>query len=271
MERNERGERTEGALPAGVARETSAPHTVAFIPARYESSRMRGKPLADLCGRPMLWWVYRRVREARNIDEVYAAVDHEAIRRACAQHGIPCVMTSPEHRTGTERLYEAARRIPADVYVCVNGDEPLIDPAVVEQVVPRETAGFFAANLMAPVRSPAEVVDNTNIKVVADREGYALYFSRSPIPCPKASLDFVYYKHLGVLAYSLEALRFFAQTPRGPAEAVEDINELRFVENRKKLRMIAVKSASLSVDTPKDLEHVREILRGKLESGEITL
>ena len=166
--------------------------TVAVIPARYESSRMRGKPLADLCGRPMLWWVYRRVREARNIDEVYAAVDHEAIRRACAQHGIPCVMTSPEHRTGTERLYEAARRIPADVYVCVNGDEPLIDPAVVEQVVPRETAGFFAANL-------------------------------------------------------------------------------RFVENRKKLRMIAVESASLSVDTPKDLEHVREILRGKLESGEITL
>ncbi len=244
--------------------------TVAFIPARFGSSRMKGKPLADLCGRPMIWWVYRQVEKARGIDQVYVATDHEDIRRVCGEYGLPCLMTSPTHPTSTQRLYEAAQQIPADVYVCVNGDEPLIDPALVERVIPDEKAGFFAANLMAPITNPVEVIDNTNIKVVTDREGYALFFSRSPIPHPKASMAFQYYKHLGVLAYSFEALRFFAETPRGPVEAVEDINELRFVENRKRLRMIPVQAHTLSVDTPKDLEYVREILQQKLESGAIT-
>ena len=245
--------------------------TVAIIPARYNSSRMKGKPLADLCGRPMVWWVYRGVRQSPKIDAVYVATDHEGIFKTCGQYGIPCRMTSPAHRTSTERLYEVARSVPADVYLCVNGDEPLIDPAVVEQVIPERAEGFFAANLMAKIHSPAETVDNTNIKVVTDREGYALFFSRSPIPHPKGSLDFDYYKHLGVLAYSLEALRFFAETEKGPVETVEDINELRFVENRKPLRMIPVQAGSLSVDTPKDLEYVRGVLQKKLESGEIKL
>ena len=245
-------------------------YTVALIPARYHSSRMQGKPLADLCGRPMIWWVYRQVKQARGLDEAYVVTDHEDIRRACEGYGIPCRMTSPRHPTRTQRLYEAAQLLPADVYVCVNGDEPLIDPAVIERVIPADAGGFFAANLMAPIRNPVEVVDNTNIKVVTDREGYALFFSRSPIPHPKADMDFTYYKHLGVLAYSLEALRFFDQTPRGPVEAAEDINELRFVENRKKLRMIPVEARSLSVDTPKDLQYVRGILQKKLESGEMT-
>lgn len=245
--------------------------TVAIIPARYNSSRMKGKPLADLCGRPMVWWVYRGVRQSPKIDAVYVATDHEGIFETCGQYGIPCRMTSPAHRTSTERLYEVARSVPADVYLCVNGDEPLIDPAVVEQVIPERAEGFFAANLMTKIHSPAETVDNTNIKVVTDREGYALFFSRSPIPHPKGSLSFDYYKHLGVLAYSLEALRFFAETEKGPVETVEDINELRFVENRKPLRMIPVQAGSLSVDTPKDLEYVRGVLQKKLESGEIKL
>lgn len=244
---------------------------VAIIPARYHSSRMEGKPLADICGRPMLWWVYSRVRQTRRVDAVYAATDHEDIRRACEACSIPCLMTSPQAGTSTERLYEAAQRVPADVYLCVNGDEPLIEPSVVEQVIPDRPEGFFAANLMTRMDSPAEVVDNTNIKVVTDEQGYALFMSRSPIPHPKASLDFSYYKHLGVLAYSPEALRFFAETPKGPVEAVEDINELRFIEHGKKLRMIPVQAQSLSVDTPKDLAYVRGILRAKLESGEIKL
>ena len=155
------------------------------------------------------------------------------------------------------------------MYVCVNGDEPLIDPQVVEQVLPQGLEGFFAANLMAPIHSPAEAVDESNIKVVADGQGNALYFSRSPIPHPKGSLDFLYYKHLGVLAYTKEALAFFDSAPRGPLEAVEDINELRFIEHGKRLQMIPVQAKSLSVDTPKDLEYVRAVLREKLRKGEI--
>ncbi len=245
--------------------------TVAVIPARYGSSRFLGKPLADICGRPMIWWVYTQVSRSQRIENVYVATDSGEIRKVCEQYGLACVMTSEAHRTSTERLYEVAGKIPADVYVCVNGDEPLIDPAVVERVIPETPEGFFAANLMTKIHTPAEAVDETNIKVVTDRQGHALFFSRSPIPHPKASLAFDYYKHLGVLAYSPEALRFFAQTEKGPIEAVEDINELRFVENGKPLRMIPVETRTLSVDTPKDLEFVRAVVRDRLERGEIVL
>ncbi|MBS5480342.1 MAG: 3-deoxy-manno-octulosonate cytidylyltransferase [Clostridiales bacterium] len=245
--------------------------TIAVIPARYNSSRFRGKPLADLCGRPMLWWVYHQVRRAKGIDEVIVATDDERILDACRQYEIPCRMTAETHRTSTERLYEVARAVPAQVYVCVNGDEPLIDPALVEQVIPSTLTGFFAANLMTAVHSPVEVVDDTNIKVVVSRDGYALFMSRSPIPHPKAGMDYVFYKHLGVLAYSLEALCFFAETPKGPVEAIEDINELRFIENGRRLKMIPVEAHTLSVDTPKDLDYVRGVIRDRLEKGEIRL
>ena len=243
----------------------------AFIPARYDSSRLKGKPLADICGKPMLWWVYSRVKQCRNIDAVYAATDSEEIRQICERENIPCIMTSRDHPTSTQRLYEASRSVEADVYVCVNGDEPLIEPSIVEQVIPREGTAFFAANLMTKIHSPVEAVDDTNIKVVTAADGSALFMSRSPIPHPKARIAFDYYKHLGVLAYSPEALRFFAETPKGPVEAIEDINELRFIEHGKKLQMIPVEAKTLSVDTPKDLDYVRGVIRQKLEKGEITL
>ncbi len=243
----------------------------AILPARYDSSRFKGKPLADIGGRPMIWWVYRQVKKVRRIDTVTVATDSEAIRNICAQWDMECVMTSAACRTSTERLYEASRQIPADIYVCVNGDEPLIDPDLVERVIPADSDGFFAANLMAKIHNPVEVVDESNIKVAVGRDGRALFLSRSPIPHPKASLAFDYYKHLGVLAYSPEALRFFAETPKGPMEAVEDINELRFIENGRPLRMIPVEAHTLSVDTPKDLDYVRGVVQKKLESGELTL
>ena len=242
---------------------------IAIIPARYDSTRFKGKPLADLCGRPMLWWVYHQVQKAKKIQEVWVATDHPAIRETCDQYQIPCKLTSPQCPTSTQRVWEAAQSLEADLYVCVNGDEPLIDPRVIDQVVPPALEGFFAANLMAPIHSPVEAVDDTNIKVVADQGGNALFFSRSPIPHPKASVEYSFYKHLGVLCYTKEALRFFDETPRGRLEAIEDINELRFIEHGKPLRMIPVEGGSLSVDTPKDLEYVRGVLRKKLDRGEI--
>lgn len=244
---------------------------VAIIPARYESSRLRGKPLADICGRPMIWWVYRQIMKSRKIDAVYVATDDEKIQKVCEQYGLVSIMTSPLHRSSTERLYEVAQNIPADVYICVNGDEPLIEPSVVEQVIPSGGEPFFASNLMTKIHHPVEAVDDTNIKVVTDGEGNALFMSRCPIPHPKARVDYDYFKHLGVLAYSPEALRFFAKTEKGPVEAIEDINELRFIEHGKKLKMIPVEARTLSVDTPKDLEFVRGVIREKLERGELTL
>ena len=242
---------------------------IAIIPARYDSTRFKGKPLADLCGRPMLWWVYHQVKKAKRLSEVWVATDHPAIQEACLDYQIPCKMTSPHCPTSTQRVWEAAQVLEGDVLVCVNGDEPLIDPQVIDQVVPASLEGFFAANLMAPIHSPVEAVDDTNIKVVWDGEGNALFFSRSPIPHPKASVEYQFYKHLGVLAYSKEALEFFHRTPRGPLETVEDINELRFIEHGKPLKMIPVEARSLSVDTPKDLDYVRGALQKRLNRGEI--
>lgn len=244
---------------------------IAIIPARYNSSRFKGKPLADICGKPMIWWVYNQVKKCKKLDGVYVATDSVEIKETCDELFIQCIMTSETHGTSTERIYEVARKIKSDIYICINGDEPLIDPTTIEAIIPEATEGFFAANLMTKIENPVEAIDNTNIKVVTDFEGNALFMSRSPIPHPKASIDFDYYKHLGVLAYSLDALKFFAETPKGKNEKVEDVNELRFIENGKKLKMIPVQAHTLSVDTPKDLEYVVSVIKGKMNRGEIVL
>lgn len=162
----------------------------------------------------MLWWVYSRVKQCRNIDAVYAATDSEEIRQICERENIPCIMTSRDHPTSTQRLYEASRSVEADVYVCVNGDEPLIEPSIVEQVIPREGTAFFAANLMTKIHSPVEAVDDTNIKVVTAADGSALFMSRSPIPHPKASIAFDYYKHLGYWPIRRKRCAFLPRRPR---------------------------------------------------------
>lgn len=246
-------------------------HTVAIIPARYNSSRFKGKPLADICSRPMIWWVYNQVKKSNKINEVYVATDNDTIKEVCQQYNIPCLMTSPNHKTSTQRIYEAAKNIKADIYICINGDEPLIDPKIIEQIIPDNMDSFFASNLMTKIHSPVQVIDDTNIKVVTDDQNNALFMSRSPIPHPKSSINFDYYKHLGVLAYSMDALKFFDATPKGKIEEIEDINELRFIEHGKKLKMIPVEAHTLSVDTPKDLEYVKGIIKSKLESGELKL
>ena len=235
---------------------------IAVIPARYQSSRFPGKPLADLCGKPMIWWVCQQVRKVSEIDEVYVATDDARIADVCKEHGILSVMTRSDHGTSTERVYEVAQIIPADLYIVINGDEPLIDPQIIQAIIPRvkPEGDFFVSNLMTEIKSPVEAVDFTNIKVVTDEDSNALFMSRSPIPYPKSSIDYKYYKHVGVLAYDIHALAFFANTPKGYNEKIEDVNELRFIEHGKKLKMIEVEAHSLSVDTPKDLEHVRKVI-----------
>lgn len=212
----------------------------------------------------MIEWVARRVALSHRISEVIVAVDDPRVEAACVEAGIRCLITRSDHGTSTERLNEVADHVQADLYIAVNGDEPLIDPEMIEQVIPESWPQDtpYAANLTSRMLSPTEVVDPTNIKVVWRPDGHAVYFSRSPIPYPKGSLDFDYYKHIGVIAYNREALRFFAQTPKGPIETAEDINELRFIENNVPLRMIVVEpQPGLSVDTPKDLKRVQEIVR----------
>ncbi len=246
---------------------------IGVIPARYQSSRFPGKPLADICGRPMIWWVCQQVKKVQGIQTVYVATDDDRVAQCCERWGLEYLMTSSQHKTSTQRVYEAAKAVTADYYVCINGDEPLIQPETIQAILPEKepTRDFYVANLMTRIKDPVEAVDFTNIKVVTDDEGYALFMSRSPIPYPKASLDYSYYKHVGVLAYSIEALRFFDQTPKGFNEQIEDINELRFIEHGRKLKMIEVDCHTLSVDTPKDLEKVRLMVKEDLDRGILRL
>ena len=192
-----------------------------------------------------------------------------AIQEACGAYQIPCKLTSPQCPTSTQRVYEAAQSLKADLYVCVNGDEPLLDPALVDAVVPDSLEGFFAANLMAPIHSPVEAVDDTNIKVVADEAGNALFFSRSPIPPPQGQRGVPVLQAPGGAVLHPGGLGVFRSDAPGPLESIEDINELRFIEHGRKLKMIPVEAKTLSVDTPKDLEYVRGVLRQKVDRGEI--
>lgn len=241
---------------------------IAIIPARYNSSRFVGKPLADICGKPMIWWVYNQVRQVKELDEVIVATDNEEILNVCIDYGIEAVMTSSSHDTSTERAYEVAQQKRADLYVVVNGDEPLIAPETIQKIIPdlQEIINdrYFVSNLITEITEASEVVDFTNIKVVSDINNYAMFMSRSPIPYPKASLKFRYKKHLGVLAYNFEALKFFSETEKGPIEKIEDINEVRFLENGIKIKIVEVDAESLSVDTPKDLEKVVDVLQRRM-------
>lgn len=245
----------------------------AIIPARYGSSRFPGKPLQDICGRPMIWWVYNQIKKSLMIDQIIVATDDKRIAEVCSSFNLDFMMTASTHGTSTERVFEVAKKFASDLYLVINGDEPLIDPKVVEKCIPYKMPAdkIFVSNLMTEIKIPSEVIDFTNIKVVTDYESNALFMSRSPIPYPKASLDYKYYKHVGVLIYNFEALRFFAGTDKGKNEKIEDVNELRFIENGVKLHMVQVESNSLSVDTPKDLEVIRNVISEKIKNGEIDL
>ena len=237
---------------------------IGVIPARYNSTRFQGKPLADIEGKPMIWHVYQQATKVKGLSEVYVATDDQSIIDVCENYSMKVLGTSVSHSTMTARIHEVSTMIEADSYIVINGDEPLIDPSVISKVIPHKRE-FYAQNLMAPITQASDVIDNTNIKVVFNNDKNAVYMSRSPIPYPKASLDFKYFKHLGVIAYSKEALDFYIQTPKTYYETIEDIDYLRLIEHQKPFKMIEVEAETLSVDTPKDLKVVRALfsLRSK--------
>lgn len=245
---------------------------VAVIPARYQSSRFPGKPLADICGKPMIWWVYQQVKKVPQLQEIYVAIDNDKVKGVCEDLGIPYVMTSgtlPEH---ISRVHEVSKRISADYYLCVNGDEPLISPECISCIIPKynQPHGFFGGAVRR-LTDPAETIDFANIKVVLTKSGKCLYLSRTPVPYPRGTLLFDYYKYVGIECFNKKALDFFVHTPQGYLEKIEDIDHLRFLENGMELHFTRVDSESISVDTPKDLEKVRLMVEARLKSGELSL
>ena len=237
---------------------------ICVIPARAESTRFFEKPLALICGKPMIQWVYEHCKEVECFEEVYVATDSEKIEKACAAFGGKVVMTSSDHDTATERLYEVSTRIPADLYVMVNGDEPLLTKESIVQCIPAElnTEEIYVSNLMTDFSNPVEVVDSTNLKIVTAADHRSLFISRSPIPYPKGNMDYVYHKFVGVGAFNRKALEYYHTTPRGPIEKIEENDSFRFIENHVPIYYYNCHCKSLSVDNKKDIEGVEKYLKG---------
>ena len=235
---------------------------IAIIPARYQSTRLPGKPLADICGKPMLWWVYHRVSQIKEFDSVCCAIDDDRIKFACEKYGMKYVMTRNDHPEHISRIHEVSTKLDADYYVCINGDEPLISEDCILPILPKEVkSGPYFGGARRILTDPAETIDFAKIKlVISEQTGRCLYMSRTPVPYPKGSLLFNYNKYVGVECFNKQALDFFVSTPMGDLEKIEDIDHLRFLENGINLHFTRVESESISVDTLKDLEKVRIII-----------
>lgn len=244
---------------------------VGIIPARYASTRLPGKPLKDILGYPMIWWVYKRVCSVKALDEIYVATDDDRIKEVCEQYDIPVIMTSPEHPNGAMRLQEVSETVQADFYVQLNGDEPLMNTdaivAAIPETVPQDVA--FGTNIITQIDDPAQVMDASNIKMVFDDQMNALYMSRTPIPYPFKSIDFQYYKHVGIIGYNKMMLDFYKNSQPGRFEQIEGIDTLRFLDYGKQLKLSLVPDChSLSVDTQKDLDMVVKMMKEQNRHGE---
>jgi len=239
-----------------------------IIPARMGATRFPGKPLVDLCGKPMIQWVYERASGAAGIDRVLVATCDQEIIDAVRAFGGEAVMTSEKHRSGTDRLAEAASDIDTDVVVNVQGDEPLIDPdSIVRALEPFfSEPGLTMTSLMVPI-SADSAKDPNLVKVVVTRDNYALYFSRSPIPYERKPLeDRSIYGHVGLYAYTKDFLLRFASLEPTPLEKAESLEQLRVLEHGYRIKMVEVPDRPLGVDTWGDLERVREVIMNS-ESG----
>ena len=242
---------------------------IGVIPARYASSRLPGKPLADICGKPMMWWVYQQVKQVKEFAEVYMATDDERIANVCRQYEIPVLMTGTDTPNHIHRIWEVTEMIEADYYVSINGDEPLISPENIRQALPDEVINDrpYFQSVYRELTDPAELMDTANVKIVLGVDGACMYQSRNPIPCPKGSLLFKYKKAIGIECFNKKALDFFAHANMGTLEKIEDIDHLRFLENGIPIYYKKIESESLSVDTKNDLEKVRLIIKERLNKA----
>lgn len=242
---------------------------VAMIPARGGSQRFHMKPLAPILGQAMLYWVWTHSKEASCFEEVYIATDNGAIRKTAESFGGKVVMTSESCETATERLWEFSQTVDADLYVMVNGDEPLIMAEDIVKCIPDTipSDGFYVSNLMTDYENPVEVADPTNLKVVTNKDGICLFISRAPIPFPKGKMDYTFHKFVGVGAFTKKALDYYHRTPRGLVELIEENDSLRFIENRKDCYYINAHCKTLSVDTPKDIEQIERLMKQKGMGG----
>jgi 3-deoxy-manno-octulosonate cytidylyltransferase (CMP-KDO synthetase) len=253
----------------GLAPDSDSGSVVAIIPARYASSRLPGKALADIGGRPMIEHVYRRTSAATTVSSVMVATDDDRILEAVRGFGGIACLTSPEHHSGTDRLAEVAAELSCGIVVNVQGDEPLVEPDMIDEAVEPLLADplVVMSTLRRRIEDPAEIQNPNVTKVVVDREGYALYFSRAPIPFvrdgPRAAPA---WRHVGLYVYRRDLLLQLASLPPSTLERSESLEQLRALEHGIRILVVETTHDSIGVDTPEDLERVRRLVNGAVRA-----
>lgn len=233
------------------------------IPARLESKRLPRKPLRSICGRPMIAWVYARARQAACLSQLLVATDSQEILDYCRQSNIPAQMTSPSHRSGTDRLIEVMSRETADICVNIQGDEPMVTAGHLELLLtPFSQSSSTQVSTLKVTMDPEAARSPDQVKVVTDVNGRALYFSRSIIPYDRDQTGAAkYYKHLGFYAYTRAALEAFRNLPPSSLEQSEKLEQLRFLENGVPIDVVETTEDTFGVDTEEDLRKVDELFR----------
>jgi len=247
---------------------------VAVIPARWQSTRLKGKILADINGKPMIQHVWERVKRAHEIDEVVVATDKERVMKVVKSFGGTAIFTSPEQPSGTDRIAEAASSIDADIYINIQADEPLVHPLMVDMLaqVYEYEDNVQMATLIKRIHKKEEITNPNVVKCVVDRKGFALYFSRSPIPyirdeaakdesvggSPDISERF--FKHIGMYSYTKDFLFTYTNLPKSTLETDEKLEQLRVLEHGYKIKTIETRYDTVGVDTAEDLEKVKGLL-----------
>jgi 3-deoxy-manno-octulosonate cytidylyltransferase (CMP-KDO synthetase) len=238
---------------------------VAVIPSRYQSSRLPGKPLLKLGEKTMIQLVYEQVAKAKHLDELVVATDDSRIYEHVLSFGGVVMMTSPEHQSGTDRIAELAEKNPHwDLIINVQGDEPFLDPADIDRTIHPFLLepNLEMLSIYHEISDESEILNPNNVKVVTDINDYALYFSRSPIPCvrDKSDMKLKAKKHLGLYVYKRDVLLTLARLPQSELEELEKLEQLRALENQIKIKMIKVKSAAMGIDTEADYLKALELL-----------
>jgi 3-deoxy-manno-octulosonate cytidylyltransferase (CMP-KDO synthetase) len=239
---------------------------IGVIPARYSSTRLSAKVLADICGKPMIQHVWERAKEARLLDDVIIACDHELVAEAARKFKAKAVLTSKDHASGTDRIAEVVNPLDVKIVVNIQGDEPLIHPSMIDSVAQAmlDDRQLCMATIMKKITDPAMVNDPHVVKVVVDKASFALYFSRSPIPHLAQNSDVkeaVYYKHFGLYAYTKDFLFTYKNLPVSRLERTEKLEQLRVLDEGFRIKVVETNFDTISVDLPEDLEKVRRQLQ----------
>ena len=235
---------------------------IGVIPARYSSTRFEGKVLADILGKPMIQHVWERAKQAKSLDDLIIACDDERVAEAAKGFGAKVVLTAKGHASGTDRIIEIVNPLEVRIVINIQGDEPLVHPTMIERVAQAllQDEKLAMATVMKKIENPDEVKNPDVVKVVADKNNFALYFSRAPIPFRARNSELkspVYYKHIGLYAYTKDFLFIYRNLPVSNLEGAEKLEQLRVLEEGYRIKVLETKYDTIGVDTPQDLEKVR--------------